>query len=621
MAPPEWCPDADAMVLDKSIEGEIYFTRDGWELLDVHSIRIKIFSEAGKAQGTFPIIAQEGHKVKNIKARTISPDGKVTKVKKSQIIKKKTYGGIENDQRYIVYQIAFPAVEVGAILELNFDSYTDNVYLMSPYYLDVRNIPTETSTITFSIPSNIVYLKSGMNTELYDFTESIDDVRTLGQGDRVQYSATIEHVPALLNEPFAPGDELVRPHIYFVFSSVRIGLASFDIIPNWQVAVSLLEKIFDSYLTDKKVDLTLGDRIQEQYPDSPAETALYRWVTDSIQWVDSRFWLDFSKSPSEVIEAKVGTGIEKALTLIKLYRDAGLPARLLLVNPINQSRTMTKLPNLLQFNTYLIQTRVDGEFQYIDPTKPHTGFGHYPWYFEGASALVVDSSYADIITVPVTDRINQENWDLKARLDSSGNLYAEGSVSFYHQFCHDVRDQIANADSTELVEFLETMANAEDNIEFPFCKHADELDTDTSITVSLALQIDNYAEILGDDILFMPDFIERLSIDIQERNKPREVDVFFSYAKRSVISMEIEYPHNFKVMEETKRIRLHDVPQMRYQIDIVPNHEEHKLLYRRVYQRENYCFPADYYHDICGFLRNVSNNDRVEVALARTQGE
>lgn len=620
MTVPDWCSEADAMVLDKAVEGEVYLTRSGFELMDIHSIRIKIFTEEGKNQGIFPIIAQEGHKIKNIKARTISPEGTVTKVKKSQIIKKKTFGGIENNQRFFIYQITFPAVQTGSILELSFESFTDNVYFMSPYYLDVRGIPTQSSTLTFTIPSIVSYLKSGMNTNLYEFTESIEEIPSLSQGNKVQYNAKASRIASRLDDPFAPGEELIRPHIYFVFSQVRIGFVLLDIVPDWRAATAILEKTLDDYLNDKRVEPDRVSRIQELYADTPAEVALYRWVTDSIQWVDSRSWIDFSQLPSAAINERHATGIEKALTLIKLYRDAEIPARLLLVNPIHQSRTMTRLPTMLQFNTYLVQAKINDSFIYLDPTKSSTAFGRYPWYFEGASALVVDSTCAEIITIPLTERINQESWNLKASIDSSGNLLAEGSVIFFNQYCQDFREQIVKADSSALTDFLRNLANAEANLKVLHCEHLKDQDSDTSISVSFRLGIDDYAVMFDNDILYKPDFIQRLDIEYRDAAQPREVDVYLSCPKRSVLSIETTFPDQYTVLDDPRRIRLAEIPNIQYRVDIIPNQDESKLLYRRIYMRESYCFPAQDYGSLCEFWRTAGQYDRTEVAFTKTQG-
>ena len=261
MKAPDWCADANLIGLDKRIDYDIELFASGWSVNARHKGKIKVLQEEGNEQTILTLMVPIGYKMGRISARTIAPDGKKTKVKSKNIFKKILYLGPEKDSKQTVYQIAFPNVAVGSILEYQYEASSRWVTFIPPCYFDINGLPTLHSELSFTIPAGTVYYAQKVNTRKCKYDEKIEDIITT-QGKKKCYKAVVNQIRTDVDKPFAPADDFLRPHIYFVFARFESPHLQFDIVPTWAKAVEILEGRYAEFFKRKKSLDHLLEQIQ-----------------------------------------------------------------------------------------------------------------------------------------------------------------------------------------------------------------------------------------------------------------------------------------------------------------------------------------------------------------------
>ena len=110
-------PNAPAVVLFK--KGEFLLAGYGQQIGSLASslrvqVRMKILTEEGKANGEVAIGHSDAYRLHGFQARTVLPDGRVIPVPSDAKFVRKT----SRSRKSFVTAVAFPSVQVGAILDL-----------------------------------------------------------------------------------------------------------------------------------------------------------------------------------------------------------------------------------------------------------------------------------------------------------------------------------------------------------------------------------------------------------------------------------------------------------------------------------------------------------------------
>lgn len=290
MTPPDWCKDADAMILTKGkwcYPGK-YFS------INHFTLRIKIFTDKGKNYGNvfLEIPFLEFLNTSKMKGRTITPEGKEIKVDMSKAFSKTLAEKSGRDYAMLFYEVAFPEVTAGAILELNYETTGFNFAFVPPYYFNYPMLPTQNSIFAFSVPQSSEYAFKNLNTAPYHFQTGIEEITT-ATGKNTQFIAVTSKIDIDLKKPFSPPPGFARPHIYFVYERERYLLSTKDIVPDWKAAVKIISDEYAEFLRGKKHLKSVYAQIVADTTDTaPLEERLFRWVCDSLETVNSRHYLN-----------------------------------------------------------------------------------------------------------------------------------------------------------------------------------------------------------------------------------------------------------------------------------------------------------------------------------------
>ena len=616
MQAPDWCADADAIALDKQIAYDVMLHRRGWNVTAHHTGRIKILSEEGKEYARLTIAVPRSEKIGTIRARTITPAGKKVKVKSRQIFKKVIYGGPENDMRIIVHEIAFPEVTEGAILEYRYETSSKSVKFIPPCYFDIEGLPTLRAELTFTIPAGTTYFLQKMNAGRCKFEEKVEEIMTI-EGKKTRYCGIASQVLSSIDEPFGPAEDFLRPHGYFVFARYKNQYVNIDIVSNWAKGVEILvDEVFASFYKQTQSVTNVIQRIRANQTDGTLEESIFRWVADSIEFVDSRYCYGFNGTFDEKIAAGKATGVEKTLILKTLYQEIGSRTTLLLTIPATDGPVVTSLPALTQFTTYLLVAKINGEHIFLDPTKEGAPFGKYPWYLAGTHAIMVEKNNPVFVKIPPLEEDNTINWDIHCTLDKNGDLNAAGKLRLTNQFYLYNRNRLLKCDSADLKSYVADKFMddcSEDNI--LRVELMQEEWNDTTCVIEVEWNLEGYAEIIEDGILLQPNCVDRIPFDFIPQDDNRKVNVHFSFPRYVQVRTAYELPENFRLTKLPNRVMERNSLGFAYKSITISNADENELQFERIYIRTRTRFQAGNYNEIRDFYSLCAEKDAVQLIL------
>lgn len=615
MKAPDWCKDADAIALDVKSE---YFANPFQGLSGSHSWRVKILTEKGKEAGSTYLLCPHGYKLSDINARTITPDGRTVKVKSSQVFKTTVYTGPDRDIKRTVNRIAFPEVTAGAILECEWKTFTEQLTFVPPHYFDVPGLPTLNSELAFTLPEGVVYQTVPVNLSKYPFTEKTEHVNSF-DGRQLIYRVNVSRIRTDADKPYAPADDYLRPHTYFVFARYQNAAIHVEIVPDWSKAADIVDNAFSDFQRRATSLSPILDRVREHRSESTLAESLYRWVTDSIALVDSRQCYDFDGTIDKKIASHQATGVEKALILQALYRLAGIQSQMVLTVPVGEGPLLTNLPTLAQFTGYVLRAQVHNTTVFLDPANEGSRFGMYPWSVSGRQGLLIDKESPDFVLIPPRHEENSMTWNLICSIDTAGTLDAYGTLCLTNQFALVHRMELVGDDSISLKKYLVQHFLGECSPE-KILHAAVKKDSsgDTSCTVEIAWRNMNYVQRADQDLILKPNCVTRIATDFLPQDAQRAVDVYLSFPRSVRIQAKFQLPAGYTLSQAQRNLASdHRMQGLQYQSRIDSGGSPGEFTYDRTLSRSYSQFAANTYPEVRNFYLAASEKDNLELAVQR----
>jgi transglutaminase-like putative cysteine protease len=357
--------------------------------------RIKVLTAEGVTEyGEIAIPHSRQWRLSNFAARTVRPDGQVVPVDKKAIFERQS----SRSERLYETVAAFPAVEPGAILDLQYDLYFDTYFFLQPWPFQ-SEIPTLRSEITYHIPDSLAVGSWGQGVPGREVKQ---DVKPEKDGRRLTVSS--ENLPAIPDEPFGlpPNDLTAKfmlvPH-YFVTFGQRVPL-----METWKELCSLVEiNLYkpargNSQQAKAKARALAasarGDR-------RAAAQLVYEHVRDHIATSGTYSVLTLAKKGvDEALATGQGSPADKALALQAMLEALKIDSDLVWAPDREDGLFDPAVPNPDWFERVLVRVRFDDEEVFLDPSDERLAFGRLRPGNEGQTAMLMSSKNPEAIQLP-----------------------------------------------------------------------------------------------------------------------------------------------------------------------------------------------------------------------------
>lgn len=573
-------PNAPAVILFKKAE----FLMWGYDSQGAISSRLlvqerrKILTEQGKDLAEVAVAHNDLIRLAGFKGRTVLPDGSEVPLGSDARFERK------ESKRFgrKVTTVTFPKVEVGAILDYQYELRFESIYFLEPWFFS-DELPVLHSEMVFKVPREIQTqswsrdpFKVGLQRE----------TKTSSRGTEVRVWG--ENLPAVPDDPYGlPFADLatqmmIVPAIYQDHDQYQ------KLLDSWTSVCAMLE---ESYGKARRKDGGVARKAKEIAAAAdtagagarPKAEALYRFVRDEIETEDlPGIFLVEGSSVEKTLSKKLGDPAEKALLLQSLLSAAKIDARLVWAADRRHGQIDPQVANPFWFDTILVAVDLSGEQPervYLDPTDRALAFGRLRYGYEGTPALIHDAKKPQGIVLPEAPHDqNARRAVLDLALDAEGRLAGKGEVTFTGHHAWE-RIDWQDDDAATLEAWKKWLGEEYPGFQIDEVRFEEKPDEQTA-RVSWTME-QREEDVLGDEVSLAPSrplgptrqpFVQ----DASKRRSP----VLFLYPDRDEVELHLRWPEGWKLESEPKLASAQNrVGTFSVGLDL--NDAERTLVYRR----------------------------------------
>jgi hypothetical protein len=400
---------------------------------------VKIFNAGGYRFTNVAIPFNSSSQVENIRARTISPDGRITIVKPENIYTATLYPEFifYADQQARIF--TFPAVEPGCIIEYEYDLRIGNHTLVHNWTFQ-NDAPALRSRFRMHVPS-----EWELKYRVYNGLIEPAFIKTPG-GFKSSYVWELHDVPALIPEFGMPPFNEVELRLSFS----PMGFKNWTDVADWYRELSDPQN-----KTDAHVDELVRELTKDLTDDHKKIQVLFEWVRDHIRYIAVAIGMGSFQphAAEETLLNRYGDCKDMTTLLCAMGRRAGIPMQTALVSTRPNGPVDTSLASPFQFNHAIACCELDSAIYWLDATQKGCPFGAIPWYNQNAFALVVgDPGKGELRKISGNDsgnNITRTDWQLA--IDAEAGASAQGQSRFSGDLAAELREyfQYTNQAGTE----------------------------------------------------------------------------------------------------------------------------------------------------------------------------
>ena len=526
--------DAEAIFwevwLDDKKESSVYYD---------HYVRVKIFTERGRERfSKFDIPFIKGHKIENIAARVIRPDGSIVSLDPKDIFERDivSAGRIKLKAR----SFAIPGIQPGVIVEYRYrerfkDSWVSGVRLNFQ-----RDIPMQKIAFHVRPQKGFTLLPRFHNMSETQFVQDPSQKGFL--------VASLRNVPAYKIEPHMPPEDEVRKWAFLSYFGTEPAIV-------WRGASRTYSHWLANYAnpTDlirrKAAELTANATT-----DDGKLRSIYQYTQKGIRNLDfdgkiteeEREKLKFDHA-EDVIKRGMGNSVYIELLFASLARALGYEVRLVASGDRSDSFfSPDKHPYRSFIHFACVGVKLGANWRYFNSSVPYLPFGRLAWHEEGVTAMHVSDETYVWKDIPISDHYTSPaSRTGKFTLAEDGTL--EGTVRteyFGHQAISRRRDSFRESDSKRREDVIDEIKARISTAEVSdvVIEHIDDMSK--PLTYSWKIRIPNYAQRTGSRLFLQPGFFERGEKPVFSA-AGREHSIHFAYPWSESDSVEIALPKGF----------------------------------------------------------------------------
>lgn len=392
-------PGAEALILLDIGEIEFnYINSVGWVSESKYRVRIKILKEKAVSRAAIKLsyYSKNGREdISNISGISYNLDasGNVQETKlESGDIYEKTI-----DKDYSETSFALPNVKVGTVFEYKYKR-TVKSYSNIPSWYFQQDIPSSYSAYNVIIPEYFQF------TLLVTKRQEMEKKPSTGINEGTWY--IMRNIKGLKDEPYSSGRVDYVQRIDFQLSSINAPNYFEEIRTTWPKIIEELQKDEDFGLALKKNLKGIDDIITTAMSKpSTAERirAVYNYVQSNMRWNGHYGYYSFT-GIKEAWDKKNGSIADINFILINILKEAGIPAKPLLVSNKDHGMVSPLYPFLKSFNAVLAYVK-DGDVEYImNAADKYNPYNLVPYDVINTNALVVDKSVEVVSAIKGDDK-------------------------------------------------------------------------------------------------------------------------------------------------------------------------------------------------------------------------
>ena len=615
-------PGAHAMILYRSSHIDARRAAVDGDF-DEEYIRIKVFTEEGAKHETNVEIAysKQSSDIKDIRARTIHPDGTVVnfdgKVFEKTIQK-------SNENKFLVKAFTLPDVQPGCIVEYKYRQQFKPGILHSEEWIVSRSLFTRDAVFSIapytprvSFAPTLVFRTSGLP------QGSLPQRKADGS-----YWMEIHGVPGIVEEPLMPPIRALdaRVEFYYRAAGEPVGETTEQF---WNRMGHRWSDELDNFLNKKVV--IQGDLATTVAPDDSAEVKL-RKIYARVQKIRDLSYepaktatekkeehIKVEENVEDVLTRRYATGRQMNWLFIGLVRAAGFEAYEVYLVPRNRDVFMPAGQNTGQLTADIVWVRAGDREYWLDPAALYYPFGLLPWFETESKGVRVTKSGAEFVqTPPATSADSTLVRQAELELKDDGSAVGKVQIDFTGESGAIRRTQDRREDETgrrkSLEKYLEEWLP--DGSTFEVSKIENWDDPAVPLHVEGTVTLPSFGSAVGHRIL-VPVALFQTSFHKPFEPEKRVNLVYFSMRYEEIDDLKIHGPAGFKI--ETVPAKKVIDPGTSLSYEISPTQQGESAEVKRHFVLKQIRFSKESYPALRSFFNSVKSTDEAQLVLQNAE--
>jgi hypothetical protein len=533
-------PNAPSVVLFKKGEFQMsgYGPQSGNQASYLRiQVRRKILTEEGKSDGEITIAHSDFERLHGFQGRTVLPDGRVVLVPADAKFVRKT----SRSRRTFTTAVAFPAVQVGAILDYQYELRFDSIFL-EPWYFS-EDVPVRYAEIVFKIPLRLraqTWSRAPMRVQIQK-----EPTERSSQGYSMK--AWAKDIPSIPDDPYGPPFNDLAAQMMLLPSSYASEFMHQAFLESWPKVSELVGQLYDRVRQhDSGVAAKAKEVAGSGTPRQQSE-ALYRFVRDKVETQGHiGVSVSYDASLEKILSDARGDRAEKALLLQAMLKAVKVESRLVWAGDRARGAIDPQLPNPGWFDTVFVMVELDGQRVFLDPSDRALGFGQLRYGYEGTPALIHDARKPEGIVLPSTpfDQ-NLRRAEVELTLDEKGRLAGTGTLVLTGHHAWE-RTDWKDDEAQTLAAWKEWLSRSYRDFQIADVKAVEQPD-EHKVTVTWSLA-QSEEEALGDEATIAPAApLELMAQPFVQPASARRTGVSFDYPDREEVQLRLRWPEGWKI--------------------------------------------------------------------------
>lgn len=579
--------------------------------------RIKILTEKGKKWADVEISAGTGLNVRDLKARTIRPDGSIVEFTGKPFDKTIIKGrGI----KVFVKTFTMPEANIGSIVEYKFKVQYENT-LTSDHWVLQHELFTWKEDFTFKPYEGLLLgsdFESGSRVAWASLHVTSDQApaKTKDGGAELH----LQKVAAFDVEEYMPPENNFKPEVYFFYVNPDVKAADsyweargkrwYDaiehVIGNHKEAREAAQAAIGNETDPEKKLRKLYARAQE------IRNLSYERERTAEELKKEK--IKENEGVAEIFKRGYGDRSDIALAFAAMARAAGFEASMLPVSSRRDAFFIKEVLDSRQLNAEIVDVKLNGKDVYLDPGTRFCPFGMLPWVRTSTQALKLDKKNPSFVIMPgapfdkaVTDR------RVDAVLDADGSLKGTLTVQFTWTEALERRLDAIQTDDAGRKKQLE------DEVKGWLTSSAIVKLTDVQgwesseepLSAHFSIEIPGYASSAGKRLL-VPSYLFQVRQKEAFMHAERKYPVYFPYAFAERDVVVIKFPQGY-TMEGNPSTQHATLPYAEYLND--GKFDSGKLVTQRQLVMNGIFFPLTNYPQVRDFFTKVQAGDEQQAVL------
>jgi transglutaminase-like putative cysteine protease len=545
-------PDEKAVLLNRSLDYTISLKDDAPKVQSHEIQQIAYLQNAATTfMSDFSFSHSDFQKLGAYQAYTRTPDGKKLKVTDFKTSSSKESFVFYDDFKNTTFN--FPAVEPGAVGNLEVSWQNTEPHLLSPYYFS-SYIPVVNSQLKVTVAAgiNIKYHLMGLDTN--QIKVQVEN----SHGGKI-YTFLYNNCPADKRYPDAPEYGWFSPHVIFNIENYKNAQGQ---MVSYLANNDDLYRLSYSYI--KPINNVVGAELKHLVDSLTAKTTtpeakaknIYNWVQHNIKYVAFEDGMEgfVPRDAGLVCSRRFGDCKDMASILTEMLNTAGVPAYFTWIGTRSLPYKFSEVPLPLVSNHMICTIKLGDKYIFLDGTDPTCVFGTPSDAIQDKEAMlsVSDKEYK-IIKVPAVEKTANILCDTTWLELSANGIKGQIRQNLTGYFSSEIYGKLMYMNGRTTDESMKaTFARGSNKFTLDNFHIDNQHDAD-NITLSANFSLPDYAKKIGNEYYLNLNLFKLFAneeIDFPRRKMP--IEFSFKYIKKYVTMLKIPDGYKLSYLPQSK---------------------------------------------------------------------